>query len=243
MVSTATDLGADIVDESTSMWELGANLVTNLGFTAAGAIPGVKLGKVAKSMIKWAPRIIAGLSAANIVLNSDIHDSFAKLNDSTSEMTVQDWKNILTATTAFLGTVKVGKSEWDNRTVKKVMGKGKFTKNGLTNKDLSEDQIKDLNKALKSGDVDEARRLAKEYDLNTEEFEKILKDTKTKKRTWDAPFKKKEVYSEIEFTKGHDKDALMKLWKEQGDKYTNIKKWIEMRDASYEGKSGGWYDY
>lgn len=243
LFSTATDLAADIVDESTSLGELGANLVTNLGFTAAGAIPGVKLGKIAKSMIKWAPRIIAGLSTANIALNGDIHDSLAKLNENSSEMTVQDWKNVLTAATALLGAVKVGKSEWDNRTVKKAMGKGKFTKNGLTNKELSEEQIKDLNKALKNGDVDEARRLAKEYDLNTEEFEKILKDTKTKKRTWDAPFKKKEVYSEIEFTKGHDKDALIKLWKEQGDKYTNIKKWIEMRDASYGGKSGGWYDY
>lgn len=241
--STLADLTADTMDDSTSLSELGMNLVTNLGFTVAGMVPGVKLSKVAKSVVKWAPRIMSIISASNLALNSDIHDSLAKLNHHSEKMTVQDWKNVITALTTVLNVSKTGKHEWDNRTVKKAMGKGKFTKNGLTNKDLSEEQIKDLNKALKNGDVDEARRLAKEYDLNTEEFEKILKDTKTKKRTWDAPFKKKEVYSEIEFTKGNDKDALMKLWKEQGDKYTNIKKWIEMRDASYEGKSGGWYDY
>jgi hypothetical protein len=124
------------------MWELGANLVTNLGFTATGAIPGVKLGKVAKSMIKWAPRIIAGVSAANIALNDDIHDSLAKLNENSSEMTVQDWKNVLTAATALLGAVKVGKSEWDNRTVKKALGKGTFSNKDLTTIDLSEDQVK-----------------------------------------------------------------------------------------------------
>lgn len=240
--STAMDLSADIVDESTSMWELGANLVTNLGFTAAGAIPGVKLGKVAKSMIKWAPRIITGLSAANVALNDDIHDSLVKLGDNSSEMTVQDWKNVLTAATTLLGTIKFGKSEWDNRTVKKVLGKGTFSKQGLTNNNLTEDQVKQLNKALRSGNEAEAKKLARDFNLNEEEFEKFLKETKENKRTWKSPIKKKDVYKEIKFDKQYDEDALMKLWKDSGGKYNNIKKWIEINDPSYNGKSGGWYD-
>lgn len=238
--STAMDLSADIVDESTSMWELGANLVTNLGFTAAGAIPGVKLGKVAKSMIKWAPRIIAGLSAANVALNEDIHDSLVKLGDNSSEMTVQDWKNVLTAATTLLGTIKFGKSEWDNRTVKKAMSKGTYTKKDLTTEGLTEAQVKQLNKALKSGDLDKAIELQKKFGLNEDTFTNLLEEET--KRTIKNPIKGKTVYKEIDFDKSYDEDALLKLWKNSGAKYNNIKKWIEINDPNYSGKSGGWYN-
>ena len=241
--STVADLSADIIDDSTSVWELGANLVTNLGFTAAGVIPGIKLGKVAKSMIKWAPRLISAASMTNVALNEDIHDSLIKLNENSSQMTVQDWKNVLTAATSILGTIKTGKSEWDNRTVKKVLGNGTFSKYGLTNANLTEDQVKQLNKALRSGNEAEAKKLAKDFNLNEKEFGKLLKETKESKRTWRSPIKKKDVYKEIEFDKQYDENALMKLWKNSGGKYNNIKKWIEINDTNYNGRTGGWYDY
>lgn len=99
--STLTNFGADIADDG-FQWEDVKNLGINVGFDLLGAIPlfGDAVGtgsKITRNLVKWAPRVMAGLAAYQGVSNFDgMMDSWGKFTsgDKDQKLTVQDWRNI-----------------------------------------------------------------------------------------------------------------------------------------------------
>lgn len=99
--STLTNFGADIADDG-FQWEDVKNLGINAGFDLLGAIPlfGDAVGtgsKITRNLVKWAPRVMAGLAAYQGVSNFDgMMDSWSKFTsgDKDQKLTVQDWRNI-----------------------------------------------------------------------------------------------------------------------------------------------------
>lgn len=103
--STLTNFGADWSDKSVGVGQMFGNLGTNLAMDALGLIPGggatSKAGKVAKTLVKLTPKIVAAIGVMNGVANKDqIIGSFKKIANPSS-MTVDDLKNI----TAGIGLV------------------------------------------------------------------------------------------------------------------------------------------
>ena len=233
--STAAELVADMSDPTVSFGSTLGNLVTNLGFTVAGVIPGAKIGKIGAKVLKWVPRITSILAAGNLALNEDIHDSLAKAVKEPDNLTVGDWRNITIAISSVLGITKSAKSGYTRHKAEKV-GKSKtFTKEGLTTKALSEDQVKTFNKALKSGNEEEIKKLARQYGLKEEGLEKYKEEIK--RRSWDF-WKERKGYKELDFQGNPDSKAMKKMY-DDGDKAT--KEWLEYL---YPGmKDRGWKNF
>lgn len=95
--STVANLGADLSDGTMSTWDAIKNAGVNVGFDALGLFGGVgKGGKIAKTLIRYTPRILAAIGTIQGLKNApEITSSFKKLtNDGLSSLTVQDWQNI-----------------------------------------------------------------------------------------------------------------------------------------------------
>lgn len=101
LASTAGNFAADIMDDG-FQWEDVKNLGINTGFDLVGAIPifGDAVGtggKITKNLLKFGPRVMAGLAAYQGVANFDgMVGSWEKMMSSKEDakMTVQDWRNI-----------------------------------------------------------------------------------------------------------------------------------------------------
>lgn len=97
LLSTVANLYADSTDGSMSTWDAIKNAGVNVGFDAIGMFGGVgKGGKIAKTLIRYTPRILAAIGTIQGVKNApEITSSFKKLtNNGWSSLTVQDWQNI-----------------------------------------------------------------------------------------------------------------------------------------------------
>lgn len=111
--STLTNFGADIADDG-FQWEDVKNLGINVGFDLLGAIPvfGDAVGtgtKITRNLVKWAPRVMAGLAAFQGVANFDgMVGSWKKMtsSDENAKMTVQDWRNIAQSIGLLTGGVR-----------------------------------------------------------------------------------------------------------------------------------------
>lgn len=101
LASSAGNFAADIMDDG-FQWEDVKNLGINVGFDLVGAIPifGDAVGtgsKLVKNLLKFGPRMMAGLAAYQGVTNFDgMMGSWEKMmsSDEDAKMTVQDWRNI-----------------------------------------------------------------------------------------------------------------------------------------------------
>lgn len=101
LASSAGNFVADIMDDG-FQWEDVKNLGINVGFDLVGAIPifGDAVGtgsKLVKNLLKFGPRMMAGLAAYQGVKNFDgMMGSWEKMmsSDEDAKMTVQDWRNI-----------------------------------------------------------------------------------------------------------------------------------------------------
>lgn len=101
LASTAGNFAADIMDDG-FQWEDVKNLGINVGFDLVGAIPifGDAVGtgsKITKNLLKFGPRVMAGLAAYQGVANFDgMMKSWEKMiaSKEDAKMTVQDWRNI-----------------------------------------------------------------------------------------------------------------------------------------------------
>lgn len=95
--STLTNMGADIADESMSGWDVVGNALYGLGMDVVGLIPGmgatgkaVKIARVLKPAFKLAMRT---LQAYGMVHSAD---AFNKLMSNPSDMSADDWRNLVT---------------------------------------------------------------------------------------------------------------------------------------------------
>lgn len=105
--STLTNIGADIADESMSGWDVAGNALYGLGMDVVGLIPGMgvtgkaaKIVRVLKPVSKLAMRI---LQAYGMVHSAD---AFNKLMSNPSDMSADDWRNLVTGLQAISGEAR-----------------------------------------------------------------------------------------------------------------------------------------
>lgn len=114
LTSMATNLAADIADESVGGWQVAKNAGLNLGLAALNLIPGLgaaaKTRKIFGFLIKSAPKIFAGLNAMGVTLDEDNRKSWEKvITGDISNLTRDDLKNISWTVSTVAGGLKAGR--------------------------------------------------------------------------------------------------------------------------------------
>ena len=191
VTSTATDLAADILDPAVSTGEVVKNLAVNTGMSLVGMIPGAKMGKVAKNVIKWAPRLMTIVAGTGLAMDESTQQTFKKIGDGSTNFTREDWKNISRVLQVASGAVRTGKGMYDSHKVNKSIVSGenvtlKGVKSTTTDGDLQlpKKTVDEINTKLsKAKTEDEAkailRDLKNESDTpifaNDEQIEAALK--------------------------------------------------------------------
>jgi hypothetical protein len=165
VTSTATDLVADIMDPAVSGGEVAKNLAVNAGFAVIGMIPGAKMGKTARTVVKtvakWGPRLLTLAAGAGLVMDKSVQDTFKKIGDGSTNFTRQDWKNIARVFQLAAGATRTGRAEYDNYKVNKasVISKDNVTLKGVKSTKSGEDMqlpkktVDDINAKLQSAEI------------------------------------------------------------------------------------------
>lgn len=126
LISSLTNFGTDMFDKSVSAGDMWKNLGTNIAMDAVGLVPGFgtagKAGKITKTLVKYVPKIVTTLSAAN-ALSPESRASWAKLASNES-LTVKDWQNIAAGCSALAGVSRGAVGHFNAHT----MAKGTKTK-------------------------------------------------------------------------------------------------------------------
>lgn len=172
LISSLTNFGADMSDESVSAGDMWKNLGTNIAMDAVGLVPGFgtagKAGKITKTLIKYVPKIVTVLSAAN-ALSPESRASWAKLASNES-LTVKDWQNIAAGCSALAGVSRGAVGHFNAHT----MAKGTKTKDfNITASDgkqykVTAEQLETLKKQKSLEDVNkEFKKLHPDAELGS----------------------------------------------------------------------------
>lgn len=105
--STLTNIGADIADESMSGWDVAGNALYGLGMDVVGLIPGMgATGKAAKIVRVLKP--VSKLAMKTLQAYGMMHsaDAFNKLMSNPSDMSADDWRNLVTGLQAISGEAR-----------------------------------------------------------------------------------------------------------------------------------------
>lgn len=105
--STLTNIGADIEDESMSGWDVAGNALYGLGMDVVGLIPGMgATGKAAKIVRVLKP--VSKLAMRTLQAYGMVHsaDAFNKLMSNPSDMSADDWRNLVTGLQAISGEAR-----------------------------------------------------------------------------------------------------------------------------------------
>ena len=153
IVSLLGDTTADINDDKVSNWEAFKNLGKNLGWTVAGFIPGAKLGKVAKNIMRWAPKMLVALNDYNLLNDESNKNTWNKLTNESrllkEGLNDEDLKNITYWIRAFTGTANAIKAT--GRDIKYSKARGttgqKFKTKDGTEVQLSDKAVAEINVA------------------------------------------------------------------------------------------------
>ena len=201
LTSMGTDLTADIMDESVTKGQVLRNALFNTGMAAISWIPGANAGKLARNLIKYAPKIMALIGAGAIAVNEDVIESWKKVGNKNEKLTVEDWKNIGYTLTAAAGLTRLGKGEYNH-----YKGKKKF-QTAMTGEKKSAIKIADGSEVyIDKSDKNEINKLLKEGKIN-EAYDKLSEITGKNK---------KELGSEIftsKLTKPHKTDDGLSIHK------------------------------
>ena len=201
LTAMGTDLTADIMDKSVTKGQVLRNALFNTGMAAISWIPGANAGKLARNLIKYAPKIMGLIGAGAIAVNEDVIESWKKVGNKNEKLTVEDWKNIGYTLTAAAGLTRLGKGEYD-----RYKGKKKF-KTAMTGEKKSAIKIADESEVyIDKSDKNEINKLLKEGKIN-EAYTKLSKITgKTKKELGSEVFTSK-------LTKPHKTDNGLSIHK------------------------------
>lgn len=172
LASTLTNFGADLSDKSVSLGGAFKNLGANVAMDTIGLIPGFgtagKAGKVAKTLVKYVPRIVTALSAAN-ALSPESRASWAKLASNES-LTVKDWQNIAAGCSALAGVSRGAVGHFKAN----AMAKGTKTKDfNITAADgkqykITSEQLETLKKQKSLEDINkEFKKIHPDAELNS----------------------------------------------------------------------------
>lgn len=105
--STLTNIGADIADESMSGWDVAGNALYGLVMDGVGLIPGMgATGKAAKIVRVLKP--VSKLAMRTLQAYGMVHsaDAFNKLMSNPSDMSADDWRNLVTGLQAISGEAR-----------------------------------------------------------------------------------------------------------------------------------------
>lgn len=105
--STLTNIGADIADESMSGWDVAGNALYGLIMDVVGLIPGMgATGKAAKIVRVLKP--VSKLAMRTLQAYGMVHsaDAFNKLMSNPSDMSADDWRNLVTGLQAISGEAR-----------------------------------------------------------------------------------------------------------------------------------------
>lgn len=105
--STLTNIGADIADESMSGWDVAGNALYGLVMDGVGLIPGMgATGKAAKIVRVLKP--VSKLAMRTLQAYGMMHsaDAFNKLMSNPSDMSADDWRNLVTGLQAISGEAR-----------------------------------------------------------------------------------------------------------------------------------------
>ena len=199
LTAMGTDLTADIMDKSVTKGQVLRNALFNTGMAAISWIPGANAGKLARNLIKYAPKIMGLIGAGAIAVNEDIIESWKKVGN--EKLTVEDWKNIGYTLTAAAGLTRLGKGEYN-----RYKGKKKF-KTAMTGEKKSAIEIADGSEVyIDKSDKNEINELLKKGKIN-EAYTKLSEITgKTKKELGSEVFTSK-------LTKPHKTDDGLSIHK------------------------------
>lgn len=172
LISSLTNFGADMFDKSVSAGDMWKNLGTNIAMDAVGLVPGFgtagKAGKITKTLIKYVPKIVTALSAAN-ALSPESRASWAKLASNES-LTVKDWQNIAAGCSALAGVSRGTVGHFNAHT----MAKGTKTKDfNITASDgkqykVTAEQLETLKKQKSLEDINkEFKKLYPDAELSS----------------------------------------------------------------------------
>lgn len=172
LISSLTNFGADMFDKSVSAGDMWKNLGTNIAMDAVGLVPGFgasgKAGKITKTLVKYVPKIVTALSAAN-ALSPESRASWAKLASKES-LTVKDWQNIAAGCSALAGVSRGAVGHFNAHT----MAKGTKTKDfNITASDgkqykVTAEQLETLKKQKSLEDINkEFKKLHPDAELSS----------------------------------------------------------------------------
>lgn len=233
-----TDLVADIMDPAVTGGEVVKNLGMNAAFAALGMVPGAKMSKVAKNIVKYAPKIITAVAGLGIATDESTQKTFKKITDGKEKLNREDWRNLSHVLSLIAGTTRSARNSWDSRKVRKSVAMStdevvlKGIKDPATGKDiqLPKSQIDDLNAKLKQAksekDVEEVFASFKNKDGKKVFTADVIKDAQ-KNGIFKKIFKKdktihdlsdlKGVKVEETVDKGKTYDNLRALWNEDAE--------------------------
>lgn len=172
LISSLTNFGADMSDKSVSAGDMWKNLGANIAMDAVGLVPGFgaagKAGKITKTLVKYVPKIVTALSAAN-ALSPESRASWAKLASKES-LTVRDWQNIAAGCSALAGVSRGAVGHFNAHT----MAKGTKTKDfNITASDgkqykVTAEQLETLKKQKSLEDINkEFKKLHPDAELSS----------------------------------------------------------------------------
>lgn len=105
--STLTNIGADIADESMSGWDVAGNALYGLKMDVVGLIPGMgatgKAAKIVRVLKPVSKLVMRTLQAYGMVHSAD---AFNKLMSNPSDMSADDWRNLVTGLQAISGEAR-----------------------------------------------------------------------------------------------------------------------------------------
>ena len=150
-VSLIADTTADIADEGLSGWDVVKNLGRNIGWTAAGFIPGAKLGKISKNIARWAPKMLVVLNDYQLLTDASSKNTWNKLTSErlTKEgLTNEDLRNITYWIRAITGTTNAAKSTARDIKYSKARGgsRQEFTTKDGSKVTLSRAEVEEINR-------------------------------------------------------------------------------------------------
>lgn len=170
VTTMGTDLIADVIDPAVSAGEVVKNLGMNAAFAGIGLIPGAKMHKVAKNIVKYAPKILTAAAGLGIAMDESTQATFKKIGDGTTKFNREDWRNISHVLSLIAGTTRGVRQGIANRKVKNsivasdnVKLKGVKTENG-SDYELPKQTVDSINAELaKATTLDEVKAIQQKY--------------------------------------------------------------------------------
>lgn len=237
ITSMGTDFIADMIDEGVSAGQMFKNLGTNAAFAALGMVPGAKVGKVVKQVIKWAPRLVLAYQSLGLTMDESMQKTFKKIGDGNQTFNKEDWRNVSEAMKVITAGIRAGKFAHNNYKGKKVIDKLqtktddvilKGVKRSGKDVTIKKSVAEEVKSKLSSGtedDLKKAKKILKDNGLSDSEVADAIKTGKKYK----IAGKQTNKLVGTEESKGVDEKALAKLWNVEAEKYKNsnaVLKWF-----------------